>query len=391
MTWTHPEELRTQLVRLWERGEILRDVITGNVRFPLRLTFKGPSSTEITNQLEAVRNWVARLMQTRSLHLEWQTIRHRVQGEQNLPACIRVDSLEEALLWIGKRSEWQRFSTLVELTRQECPPILPWLEKRPLQALALTDAWPRLLAVIAWLKNHPQPAIYVRQVDIPGIHSKFIEAHRAVLIELLDLALPASSVDGAQTGVARFALRYGFLDKPARIRLRVLDPGMEIITGIFSPDVTLDAASFSRLQLEAKRVLVTENEINFLALPHLPETMAIFGSGYGWEALARARWLEQCNIHYWGDIDTHGFAILDQLRGYFSHTQSLLMDSATLEAHTLFWGQEDKPFTADLHRLTAEEQHLYNDLRNNRFRAGLRLEQEHLGFGWVSTYLDRLL
>ena len=33
----------------------------------------------------------------------------------------------------------------------------------------------------------------------------------------------------------------------------------------------------------------------------------------------------------------------------------------------------------------------YNDLRDNRIREGLRLEQEHLGFGWVRERIDRLL
>lgn len=136
---------------------------------------------------------------------------------------------------------------------------------------------------------------------------------------------------------------------------------------------------------------MTWRQARTLALPNAPEALAVFGSGYGWEALAQARWLERCAIHYWGDIDTHGFAILDQLRGHFGHVTSFFMDRATLEAHTTFWGVEDKPSRADLHRLTPEERDLYDDLRDNRIRAGLRLEQEHVGFGWVCARLDRLL
>ena len=133
------------------------------------------------------------------------------------------------------------------------------------------------------------------------------------------------------------------------------------------------------------------NETNFLALPRIPGAIVIFGSGYGWGALAQARWLERCAIHYWGDIDTHGFAILDQLRKYFSHVASFLMDRASLDAHASFWGREDKPQRGDLHRLTPEESCLYNDLRDNRIREGLRLEQEHLSFAWVRERIDQLL
>lgn len=117
----------------------------------------------------------------------------------------------------------------------------------------------------------------------------------------------------------------------------------------------------------------------------------IFGAGYGWEALARSRWLNDCLMHYWGDIDTHGFAILDQLRSQFAHVDSLLMDRATLDAHTAAWGVENKPSLADLLRLTPDERALYDDLRDNRIRKGLRLEQEQIGFGWVSHRLQELL
>lgn len=57
----------------------------------------------------------------------------------------------------------------------------------------------------------------------------------------------------------------------------------------------------------------------------------------------------------------------------------------TLDAHVAIWGHEDRPLVADLHRLTSEERYLYDDLRDNRIRAGPRLEQEHIGFqlaGW---------
>jgi len=391
VTWTTAKDLKAQLARLWERGELLRDAVTGNTRFPLRLTIKGPASADITERFDAVRIWAAELAGTSPLRLEWQEIRHRVQGLQRLPSGGWIDSMDDALGWLGKRRDWDRFSSMVEMTRQQNPALLPWLAKRPLQALELAGEWPRLLAVVDWVRRHPRPAVYLRQVDLPGVHSKFIETHRAVLAELLDLALPADSVNTTKTGVTQFAARYGFLDKPTRIRFRVLDPEIHTLGGTSCPDITLDASSFSQLTIDARRVFITENETNFLALPNVPGAIAIFGAGYGWEALARARWLERCAIHYWGDIDTHGFAILDQLRSHFQHVASFLMDRATLDAHVSFWGREEKQQLSDLHRLTPEELSLYNDLRDNRIRERLRLEQEHLSFAWVQARIDQLL
>jgi hypothetical protein len=157
------------------------------------------------------------------------------------------------------------------------------------------------------------------------------------------------------------------------------------------PDITLDDDSFSRVELTVRRVFITENEINFLTFPQVPDAVVIFGAGYGWDALARSQWLKDCSIHYWGDIDTHGFGILDQLRGHFDHVTSFLMDRATLDAHAAVWGSEGKPLTGDLFRLTPEERALYDDLRDNRIRAGLRLEQEHIGFHWLAHRLEQLL
>ena len=390
MNWSTPQDLKAQLARQWERGELLRDLFSDQARFPLRLSVKGPTSAEITHRFEAVRTWAATLATTPPLRVEWQEVRHRVHGLQRLPACVWIDSADEALGWLGKRRERDRFADLLAVARVQCAALLPWLEKRPLQALALAGEWPRLLAVVNWVIAHPRPGIYLRQVDVPGVHSKFIEAHRAVLAELLDLALPPNCVDASRTGVAQFAARYGFRDKPLRIRLRLLDPAIRVFAGLAGPDVTLDADSFSRLALAVSRVIIAENETNFLALPEMAGTLAIFGAGYGWDALARARWLDQCSLHYWGDIDTHGFAILDQLRGHFSHVQSLLMDRATLDAHEAFWGMEEKPQRADLARLTEDELSLYDTVRNNRIREGLRLEQEYLGFGWLRERLEQL-
>lgn len=161
--------------------------------------------------------------------------------------------------------------------------------------------------------------------------------------------------------------------------------------GPICPDLTLDADSFSRLELAAKRVFITENETNFLAFPRVRDAIVIFGAGYGWDALSRSHWLRRCAIYYWGDIDTHGFGILDQLRSHFGHVNSFLMDRETLDAHASVWRSEDTPLLADLHRLTPEERALYDDLRDNRIRARLRLEQEHIGFHWLSNRLQRVL
>jgi hypothetical protein len=191
--------------------------------------------------------------------------------------------------------------------------------------------------------------------------------------------------------VSHFAARYCFLAKPVRIRLRVLDKGIPLLQSAVQPDIMVDADSFSRLKMPLRCIFITENETNFLAFPAAAEAIVIFGAGYGWDALTRATWLTRCTIHYWGDIDTHGFAILNQLRSYFKHVSSFLMDRETLMAHETHWGEEVNQTLHDLPHLTPKERALFDDLRDNRIRKNLRLEQEHIGFHWVMDKLQRVV
>ena len=390
MSWTTAKDMKAQLHRLWERGDLLRPLVTGETPFPRRLTLTGPSSTELAERFEAARNWITDLTAIPHIRIEWREIRHRILGTQRLPQSAWIDHLDDALAMIGKRPHAARFEALLAPTRARAPALLPWLTKRPLQAIELSDVWPRLLDIVTWIQATPRPGIYLRQIDLPGIHSKFMEAHRAVLAELLDLALPPEAIATDYQGINQFAPRYGFLAKPTRIRLRILDKQITPVPGLEFPDLTLDATSFAKLDIPVRRVFITENETNFLAFPATASAIAIFGAGYGWDALAKAQWLRHCAIHYWGDIDTHGFAILDQLRNRFGHVASFLMDRPTLMAHEPLWGSETSQTTHDLANLTETEKTLYDDLRDNRIQANLRLEQELIGFEFVRAALATL-
>jgi len=391
--WTRPAHLRDQLLQRWQRGDLLACLARRDDSFPLRLVLRGPGSGELSERFDAVRAWAAELQQGAGsgYRLVLRDVKHRIIGQNSVPYQAWVDTLDDALRLIGKTREARLFQALLEQTRTREPLLLRWLQRRPLRALELAADWPRLLDFVAWLQARPRPGVYLRQVDLPGVHSKFIEGHRAVLTELLDLALPEQAIDAGAGGSVQFARRYGFRDKPLRVRLRFLDPRHAGWAPGADQDYSLRHDAFAALAPGVSRVLITENEINFLALPPLPNSLAVFGAGYGFDALSQARWLDRCALHYWGDIDTHGFAILDQLRSTFPHARSLLMDTATLHAHEPLWTDELQPTQRDLPRLDSDERRLYDDLRWKRLAArALRLEQEHIGFGWVARALQGL-
>ncbi|HEY1652021.1 MAG TPA: DUF2220 domain-containing protein [Acidimicrobiales bacterium] len=110
-------------------------------------------------------------------------------------------------------------------------------------------------------------------------------------------------------------------------------------------------------------------------------------SGFASSRLSGLPWLADKEVVYWGDIDTHGFAILSRLRGHLPGLRSILMDRETLLAHRPHWTSEASPTRRPLRDLTDEEQCLYGDLVAESYGAGVRLEQERVRFSQVRDAL----
>jgi hypothetical protein len=213
--------------------------------------------------------------------------------------------------------------------------------------------------------------MYLRQVDVPGVDTKFIERHKGVLAELLDAQLDPSRVDAAAPD---FATRYGFLRRPGYVRFRVAG-GFRGLTELSVRTDELTAAPGG-----VTRAYVIENEITYLAFGLPAAAMAIFGGGYAVPVLEPLGWLSDLDVVYWGDIDTHGFAILNRLRHRLPHARSMLMDRATLLAHKDHWVTEPAPTAAVLDRLDPAESALYADLISDAYAPAVRLEQERISF-----------
>ena len=138
------------------------------------------------------------------------------------------------------------------------------------------------------------------------------------------------------------------------------------------------------------RAYIVENEITYLAFPLAPDALVIFGSGYAVHGLRPLSWLAQLDLTYWGDLDTHGFAILNRLRSHFPNARSVLMDRSTLLAHQAQWVTEPTPVTATLRLLTAEEQATYQALLAGTYGRAIRLEQERIRFSALEHALETL-
>lgn len=394
--WSRPADLVAQVRRRWDSGQLLRECLDATeANAPLTLRLRKPTAADLSRDFNRVRDWItdleagSRAARGFGYDIHWKTVRHRVHGSNALPASVTVPSLDDAVRLIGKQGDRARFERLAAEWLAEFPELTDWLKAHPLKALEQRHEWPRLRAVLEYFRARPRPNLYLRQLEIPGVDSKFIERHRHLIGDWLDAVLPETAIDSTATGRRGFNQRYGLRDKPALVRFRILDPA-GTIAGL--DDLSVPAEQFARLALDAETVFITENEINGLAFPDHPRAIVIFGLGYGLERLAGIDWLARSRCWYWGDIDTHGFAILNRLRHYLPGARSFLMDRATLDAHRDLWGREpeDRRFRGELDRLDEAEQTLYRTLRDNLLTSRLRLEQEHVRFAWLERFLDRI-
>jgi hypothetical protein len=387
--WTAPEQIRAQLQRLWDDGRLLAARFDGTPLFPLTLSLRAPGPAELAAQFDQARRWIRALDEGAKpvlgygYEIVWREINHRQLGRNRLPGQVVLTSEDDALRLLGRMADARRFDALAGATLAAFPVLQVWLGRRGLLLLEQAAAWPRILLILHWFVAHPRPGLYLRQLDIAGVDSKFIETRKGLLSELLDQVLPLDAINADAVGGRQFEARYGLLSKPAQIRFRILDPACYL--GGLS-DVAVPVAQFAKLQLAVRHVFITENEVNGLAFPNMPASIVIFGGGYAVERVADIGWLRDKDIIYWGDIDTHGYAILDRLRGRLPQTRSILMDMATLQAHRALWGSEDadKRRVGVLARLTTEEGELYSMLCDDVVGTRVRLEQERLGFRWVT-------
>ena len=386
--WTTPDELVAQVERLWERGEILRAAVLGEPLFPKQLRLRRPTAKELGARFDEVRQWIKALEEGTRDHgfqLELEQVAHRQLGANQVPGTVVVPTEAAALRVIGRSRAAERFHAMRARTISAFPSTESWIARFPMKLIEYEACWPQFLAVLEWFSKHPRSALYRRQLEIEGVDTKFIEVHRRVLTELLELVLPPEALHG-EPG-AWFDRRFGLKEKPALVRFRLLDESQQL-AGL--SDLSIPTSDLNRLDLPVDDVIVTENEVNGLALLPRARTMVVFGEGYALEKLGAIGWFGKRRLLYWGDVDTHGFTMLDRFRGHFPDAQSLLMDRETLLAHQAMWVTEPSPSTESLVRLTEAERTLHRDLLRGTYGERVRLEQERVSFRWVREALARL-
>lgn len=376
--WTTPDEIAMKLRRRWKDGTLLGAMARG-LPFPIQdLAIRGPKASEIGSDLVAVQDWISDLERGGRHGARYEIIYGQVGGREfgrnRIPSRVHVDTYDQAWALLGVESTVARYREILDCSAP-VQSIYKWVIDKPLKAVAATDDWPALIAAYRWLDNARGSGRYLRTIDVPGVDTKFVERHRAVLSTLLD-------VSGTAAG---FVSDLGLASRPALIGMRFAS-GFAGLPGNLT-EATFRVEEMAEFQVGAHVAVVVENETTFLSLEPPSNGVLIWGRGFDTDGVGQMRWLSDIPVWYWGDIDTHGFAILDRLRASLPHTESFLMDRESLLAHRDRWVVEPSPTAARLTRLDSDESALYVDLVQGRYEPSVRLEQERLDWRWVTARL----
>jgi hypothetical protein len=374
--WTTPADVTARVRRRWDDGSLLRAVAAG-ADFPgLDVPLRGPLPREIGDDLAAVQRWAGALESAardgRHFDLEYIEIGGRHYGRNRVPARAVLTRFEQAWHLLGVRTDVDRFRAVLECVDQ-VPAVRDWVAAHPHDALLIQD-WPRMLAAHAWLDGARGSGRHLREITAPGVDTKFVERHRAVLARWL----------GIEPGPG-LAAGLGLYTAAPTVRLR-FGPGVLGLPAALT-EGTFRVAELARLPVEPATAVVVENEATYLTVPVPERGIVVWGKGFEVDRLGALPWLRPVDIHYWGDLDTHGFAILDRLRAWLPQARSFLMDRQTLLAHRDRWVREPTPTAATLTRLQPAEAELYEDLVADRLGESVRLEQERVDWAWVRERL----
>lgn len=347
----------------------------------LSITLRPPTEKQMLADQRAAQSWAsswAKVSVGSGLDVQWETRLWRSIGRQLIPVRAHFANAHAVAAFGGGEPAvtWQllfdRTTTiLTRLLGVNSDPIcfLGVIRKHSATLLNYSpEEFEQVLETTQWLIQNPVAGLRPRQVGIRGVDSKWFTSHRVVLSDLVQ----------ASTGSADL----GIVNSDPLLRIRILDP---CIFPAGPHDFAASPSQLAGLSLRPSSIFVFENLESVLTMPPLPGAVVLHGGGYAVDLLQQIPWLHDAPVWYWGDLDSHGFAILNRLRSYLPNAHSVLMDTETLQSYVDLWVPEPKPTHGQFLKLTAMEAQTLMKLREF---GNIRLEQERIPWDYALGVLQ---
>jgi hypothetical protein len=379
------KQLFAKCEKVYKNGDIFIAYINNFELFPVSITLATIKQTTIQKEYDKVTLGIQKLKSS-GLPLVYKEFSFKALGKQTLPQKIVFDTLDKYLKIIKKENEYNSFIKSYNQIICKYPELKELFLQKPFLVLEYNEFWEKLLDIVDFFILNEKPNIYIRELPLKNIDTKFIEKYKKIIDILISTIKQQDSLNSMVN--FSFEKKYHLKYPQALIRFRILDERYFINN---LSDLTLPLDDFRSLDIQCQNIFIVENKITTLSFPNIKNSIVIFGQGYGVTALKNITWLKEKNIFYWGDIDFDGFAILSQLRGYFPQTVSLMMDEYTINTHKDLKVEATSQIKEKLLlHLTQEENELYQKLLNEFYGKNFRLEQERLPFEYIYQKLDKI-
>lgn len=343
----------------------------------MSITLGVPTEKDVAIETQAVRKWVEAWSSWSSpKQISWVSRQWGRLGTQNLPSNLELACPAEIAAVIGQSRRWKtaeyRYQCLIKLWPQLAGQSLVGRYFDVLADYSEED-FLRLFAMLDWLERNPESGLAPRQLPVSGLDTKWLEKRTALITDLL------RSIRGTDTQ-GDFYTMCGLRRPFARVRMRVLCPKLrEQVGGL--RDIESPVTELSQLLIAPQHILIVENLETGLALPDMDGSVAFMRLGNAVSLLAEFPWVYGPKMVYWGDIDTHGYAILNRARTHFPNLVSVMMDKETFLEYRELWVEETAQAPeAELPLLTEEEMVVFRGLKDGLWGSRLRLEQERISW-----------
>ena len=315
--------------------------------------------------------------------IEYQKVKTRKHGEQDIPVSISFLTESDYLKFIGKEQATVDFRKNLERILSAFPELYEWVYRYPNKVMDNHKVWGDLLKVCSYFKGNPKPQLYIRELPIQ-VGTKFIERNKGIIKELLDIII----AEFANTDETRFETRFNLRFDELVVRFRVLDKAMSQVLFSGIDDLSVPISQFREVEIPVEAIYIVENKMNMLTFPPIKKSIVVWGHGFGVDVLKDVAWLKSKKIFYWGDLDAQGLQILSEIRTHFPQVESFLMDRETFD----LYNEGEVGTETNVEKvmcLTPEEKELFDFLKSGNYR----LEQEKIPFEYASSkipYFDRI-
>ena len=388
-----PADVRALATKRFQRERLnaLREALGCAVTttWPWVVPLGRPTERDVLTDAQSVLAWRDAWVDAKVLgdfEVETDIIAWRAIGTQTVPVRVFFVNTNAIAKVAGLLPLW----TQVVTRAKRFVALWPGIEEAMVREWAMLADWSddavlALERVLTWFVDHPKSGLYLRQLPIEGVDTKwFTEPRKKVVQRLLvaireakeSVPLMAESSEALDPDTT-FETVCGLKPLPKLIRGRLLDEvDQKVFYGL--SDLSLPLDEWAQLPLYPEIVFISENLQTGLAFEAHPKSVVFFGLGAGVTQLAAIPWVRTARIIYWGDIDTYGLEILAHLRSVLPQTESVMMNRQTLEAFRGLAVVENRQASgAHVEHLRENEREVFDALKVGDL-ARLRLEQERI-------------